>query len=72
MDGNDIRLMYQGLGLLQSDAAALIGVDIRTLRRWDTGEAPIPEPARRLLRLMERSPQVLQMLRELAEVGRGR
>lgn len=46
MDCTDVTL-----GLDPSDIASLTGVDLTTARRWKRGR-PIPEPARRLLRIL--------------------
>jgi DNA-binding transcriptional regulator YiaG len=42
------------VGLSQRGAAAFLGVDERSSRRWIAGDAPIPESAAKLLRLMVR------------------
>lgn len=40
------------LGLSQTAAAKLLGVDARTSRRWISGERDVPEPAARFLRYL--------------------
>lgn len=42
------------LGLSQRGAAAFLGVDERSSRRWAAGDAAIPEAVAKLLRLMIR------------------
>lgn len=46
------RAAIDKLGLSQRGAAAFLGVDERTSRRWALGEAQIPESVAMLLRLM--------------------
>jgi DNA-binding transcriptional regulator YiaG len=47
-----LRDTLAALGLGQSQAARLLGVDARTMRRWIAGDRDIPEPAIRLLGLL--------------------
>jgi transcriptional regulator with XRE-family HTH domain len=48
------RAAIEKLGLSQRAAAAFLGVDERTSRRWALDEAQIPESVAMLLRLMVR------------------
>jgi DNA-binding transcriptional regulator YiaG len=48
------RASIEKLGLSQRGAAAFLGVDERTSRRWALGEAQVPESVSLLLRLMIR------------------
>lgn len=48
------RTAIEKLGLSQRGAAAFLGVDERTSRRWALGEAQIPGSVALLLRLMIR------------------
>ncbi|MGE0278424.1 MAG: helix-turn-helix domain-containing protein [Nitrospiraceae bacterium] len=48
------RAAIEKLGLSQRGAAAFLGVDERTSRRWALGEAQIPESVSMLLKLMIR------------------
>lgn len=48
------RASIEKLGLSQRGAAAFLGVDERTSRRWALGEAQIPESVSLLLKLMIR------------------
>jgi DNA-binding transcriptional regulator YiaG len=57
----NLREIIAGLGLTQTGAARLIGVEPRTMRRWVEGRQPVPEPARRLLKVLD-LPQVRQRL----------
>lgn len=52
------------LGLSQTGAAALTGVDGRTMRRWCAGEREVPPPVERLLWAMQRDPTLVAALRE--------
>lgn len=51
-----LRATLAALGLTQAEAAHMLGVDERTIRRWLAGERKIPEPAARLLGLIEAYP----------------
>jgi len=52
MTPDEYREAIASLGLTQLAAARLVGVNPRTSRKWACGEAPIAEPAARMLRLM--------------------
>lgn len=52
MTPDEYRNVLEKLGLTQSAAARLLGVDDRTSRRWACGERDIPPPAERFLRYL--------------------
>jgi transcriptional regulator with XRE-family HTH domain len=52
MTADEYRKTIDQLGLTQSGAARLLGVDERTSRRWALGERDIPPPAERFLRYL--------------------
>lgn len=54
MTANQYREAIKRLSLSQRGAAAFLGVDERTSRRWAADDAEIPESAAKLLRLMIR------------------
>lgn len=68
MTPEQFRDLEARLGLNDQTMARLLGVTDRTVRRYTSGSAPIPEPVSRLLRLMlimRLAPdQVLSLLRE--------
>lgn len=43
---------YEGLGITDTQAAALCGVSIKTYRRWESGECKAPDMAIRLFRIL--------------------
>jgi len=49
---NQFRTVIERLGLSQAKAAALVGADPRTGRRWALGERNVPECVAILLRLL--------------------
>ncbi len=49
-------------GLSQSQFAALIGVNLRTLQNWEQGRTRPTGPARALLRIVEKSPKAMLVL----------
>lgn len=52
MTANQFRADIDRLGLSQAKAAALVGADPRTGRRWALGERAVPECVAILLRLL--------------------
>lgn len=49
MTPDDFRAHLSRLGYSQAGFARLMKVDERTVRRWGTGDTPIPESVRMLL-----------------------
>lgn len=47
------------MGLSQTQFARLLGVSIRTLQQWEQGRRHPTGPARRLLAIAEKRPDVL-------------
>lgn len=45
MTGDDLRRERQAAGLTQVQLAGRIGRGLRTLKRWEAGQAPIPDVA---------------------------
>ena len=45
----EIKAARKRLGLYQCDLASLLGVHMRTVRRWEAGHCPISRPAALLL-----------------------
>lgn len=54
MTPNEYRAALKRLGLSHNRAAPLLGVDLRTSKRWSSGERAIPPPLARLLAYIER------------------
>jgi DNA-binding transcriptional regulator YiaG len=52
MTPDQYRTAIEKLGLSQTSAAKLLGVDERTSRRWANGERDVPAPAARFLRYL--------------------
>lgn len=59
----ELRATLSRLGLPQTGAAKLLGVDGRTVRRWIAGEIPVPELVARVLRAAKRGKLDLADLR---------
>src|SRR5580765_8539838 len=55
----DIRGIRERLGKSQSDFASMIGVSVATLRNWEQGRRSPRGPARALLRIADRSPELV-------------
>lgn len=52
MTSDEYRTAIALLGLTQTSAARLLGVDARTSRRWAAGDRNVPPPAERFLRYL--------------------
>ncbi len=42
MTGRQLRAALKQLGLAQTATARLLGVNVRTMRRWIAGDVPVP------------------------------
>lgn len=52
MTANQIRAALDHLGLTQVAAAGLFGVEARSVRRWVSGDSPVPDAVAVVLRLL--------------------
>lgn len=52
MDAAEYRAALRCLGITQTEAARLLGVDVRTSQKWANGERNVPQPAVLLLTYM--------------------
>jgi HTH-type transcriptional regulator/antitoxin MqsA len=55
----EIRLIRKKLGLTQIEAGKLVGVGKVAFSRYERGETRVPEPLVKLLRLVDRHPELL-------------
>ena len=60
MTPDELRAQLDRLGLTQVGAARLLDVDERTVRRWATGNVPIPRAVEMLLPLLSPVPAKLK------------
>ncbi len=58
----NVRAIRRKSGLSQSQFAALIGVNLRTLQNWEQGRTRPTGPARALLRIVEKNPKAMLTL----------
>lgn len=56
MSAAELRAILDRLGLSQSEASRLLGIDPRTMRRWVLDEQPVPAPVAILFRLLDECP----------------
>jgi putative transcriptional regulator len=56
----DVQAIRRKLGLSQSEFAARFGFSVRTIQEWEQGRAVPDRPARILLRVIEKSPKVVE------------
>lgn len=62
MTDTELRATLARVGLTQTGAARLFGIDARTMRRWLAGEREVTPCALRLLDLLEHVPGVRERL----------
>ena len=62
---SEIRRIRKKLGLTQIEAGKLVGVGKLAFSRYERGETRVPEPLVKLLRLVDRHPELL------GEIGSG-
>jgi hypothetical protein len=53
MNAKQYRDAIEHLGLNQTSAAKLLGIDVRTSRRYALGECPVPPTVQKLLEIMQ-------------------
>src|SRR3989344_9177156 len=58
----NVRAIRRKSGLSQSQFAALIGVNLRTLQNWEQGRTRPTDPARAVLRVVEKKPKAKRTL----------
>lgn len=58
----NVRTIRRKSGLSQSQFAALIGVNLRTLQNWEQGRTRPTGPARALLRIVAKNPKAMLTL----------
>lgn len=66
MTAEGVRGARAGLGLAQRELAAVLGVHITAVQRWEVGDRAVPGPAARLLLALERDPALVAVLRAVA------
>ncbi len=55
MKAADLRARREACGLTQDDLSAIVGVQTRTVNRWERGTSPVPEDVAELIRRIEGS-----------------
>lgn len=68
MTPSQLRGILKKLGFTAREAAARLGVDERTVRRWLAGDSPIPTAAAVLLATWASNPQILASLQARGNV----
>jgi HTH-type transcriptional regulator / antitoxin MqsA len=59
----EIRRIRKKLGLTQVEAGQLVGVGKLAFSRYERGESPVPGPLVKLLRLVDRHPELVAEMR---------
>jgi putative transcriptional regulator len=59
MDGPDVMQIRAQYGLSQGEFAAMLGISVGTLRNWEQGRRAPESPARVLLQVAARHPEVV-------------
>src|SRR5215813_10846833 len=65
----DARSIRTRIGLSQSQFAARIGVPVDTVRNWEQGKRAPRGPARALLKVIDKAPQVAFAVLSTAKTG---
>lgn len=55
----DVKGLRGRLGLTQNQFSGMIGVSVKTLQNWEQGRREPEGPARALLRVVEKEPQIV-------------
>jgi putative transcriptional regulator len=55
----DVKGLRERLGLTQNQFSGMIGVSIKTLQNWEQGRREPEGPAKALLRVVEKEPQMV-------------
>lgn len=66
MSPQHLRAILDRLGLSQSEASRLLGIDPRTMRRWVLDEQPVPSPVAILFRLLDECPAARRHFNKIA------
>lgn len=64
MSPEELKLRIADLNLTQNEAARLLGVDPRTMRRWMSGEKPVAPPVIVLLEMLKAVPGAADWLKK--------
>lgn len=70
MTGPEAIEIIRAVGLTQRQFALLTGMHVKAISKWAAGTPP-SSVAATLLRLLERRPEDVEVLREIAGVGPG-
>ena len=74
LDGSEFRFLRHELNMTQQNLAALLGVNVQTVARWEKEKTiDIPGPAQRVIRLlysekMDGNQEICEPLKRLAEL----
>lgn len=63
MSPEELKLRIADLNLTQNEAARLLGVDPRTMRRWMSGEKNVAPPVIILLKMLQAVPGAADWLK---------
>jgi transcriptional regulator with XRE-family HTH domain len=61
-----VRAFRAERNLAQRELAAVLGVDLTAVQRWEAGERPVKAPTARLLLALDRDPTLLWLLLAVA------
>jgi putative transcriptional regulator len=73
LTGREFRFLRHEINLTQLDLAAVLGVEVQAVGRWERGEIRIPGPAQRLVRLIYNEKvngnrEIMEPLKRLSEL----
>lgn len=61
---DEVRRIREGLGLSQAEASRLIGGGVRAFQKYESGEVQASRAMTTLLRMLERHPEEIDLLRQ--------
>jgi|DEB0MinimDraft_6_1074348.scaffolds.fasta_scaffold65997_4 DNA-binding transcriptional regulator YiaG len=67
---DDIYDARTALGMTQKQFAGHVGVDMRTVRRWENGEVPIPKWMTRMLLFMKCHDAAVKVAEAALDLGK--
>ena len=63
LTGEEIRAVRNRLGLTQREFAELVNISVKSVERWETGDAPITGPITTLVKILWEGPELAKNFR---------
>lgn len=72
MQPSDFKQRLRDLGLTQEEFGALVFSPVRTVNYWATASVRVPGPVEAVVRLLERRPELVEVMREISATERAK